>query len=491
MKPRALGAVVALGMGMLVAPPAGAATAARPYDFDGNGYPDLAVGAPGLRVTTVPNTGGVVVLPASSSGLSLREKIVSQSSRGLPGASESGDQFGAAVTSADFNRDGYADLAVGQPGEAAGTTAFAGAVTVVYGSSSGLDTTRSAGFGSPAGAEAYARFGTALVAGDFNRDGYPDLAVGAPGEDVDLSQDADFHPSGTVTVLSGGSGGITATGAVTLRRQGLPNFDVGFGEALAAGDLDQDGATDLAVGSQGQGRGDDRFPGSVSYCRASTDGPTGCTRLAQDLDFAGLTSLAVGNMSSTSRPEIIVGVPSSVEDDPGHVQILQLQGGTPLTVARRLSLAQSSGGVPGSDEPGDAFGRSVAIGRIDGDGYADLAIGASGEDQGSGRVTIVRGAGTGWQARGNYAYDQNTAGIPGGSEDMDAFGTSVTLIDHNGDGRLDLTVGAPGENGDNGAITILRGSGSGFTTSGSRTFGLATLGYAYPSDAQFAASVGR
>ena len=85
MRGRALGVAVVLSLGFLVAPPPEAATPARPYDFDGNGYPDLAVGAPGLRVNAVRDTGGVVILPASSRGLSLREKIVSQSSRGRPG----------------------------------------------------------------------------------------------------------------------------------------------------------------------------------------------------------------------------------------------------------------------------------------------------------------------------------------------------------------------------------------------------------------------
>lgn len=170
-----LAAVVALSSGMLLASPAEAAAAARPYDFNGDGFPELVVGAPDLRVGSVPRAGGVVVLPASARGLSLTERVISQSSRGVPGASESGDRFGDAVASADFDRDGYADLAVGQPRENDGV----GAVTVVYGSSRGLDTSRSRRV-APASAGG---FGSALVAGDYNRDGFADLAVGAPRAD--------------------------------------------------------------------------------------------------------------------------------------------------------------------------------------------------------------------------------------------------------------------------------------------------------------------
>lgn len=487
----ALGVVVTLGLGLALAPPAAAAPAARAYDFDGNGYADLAVGAPGLRAGGVPGAGGVVVLPASAAGLSLRERVVSQSSRGVPGASETGDEFGAAVTSADFDRDGYADLAVGQPGEAVGTLERAGAVTVVHGSAAGLDTTRSTVVVTSAGAAANDRFGTSVVAGDFTGDGYADLAVGAPLADVDQSQDTDFHPSGTVTVLPGGPGGITTTGAVVLRRQGLPDFDVAFGEELAAGDLDRDGRLDLVVGSRGQRFVDEGFAGSVSYCPGQLGGPTGCSRLVQGDAYAGLTSLAVGNLSGDARPEIAVGVPIAREDDPGRVQILQLGAGTPLVVDRERTLGQDDVGIPGNDEPGDSFGRGLAVGDVDRDGYADLVVGASGEDDDAGRVTVVHGAGDGWRTRGNLSYTQDTRGVPGVAEDGDAFGSAVTLLDHDRDGRPDLTVGAPGENDSAGAVTTLSGAGTGFTARGSRTFGLATLGRADPGEARFGSSLGR
>ena len=500
MRLRAFAVVVALGSAVLSASPAEAAAAARPYDFNGDGFPELVVGAPDLQVGSVPRAGGVVVLPASSRGLSLTETVISQSSRGVPGASETGDRFGDAVASADFDRDGYADLAVGQPRE----NDEAGAVTVVYGSSRGLDTIRSRRVG-PVSAGG---FGSALVAGDFNRDGFADLAVGAPraafyrvGEEGNID---DPYVSGTVTVLSGGSTGLSSADPVVLRRQGGNDFDSNFGADLAAGDLDQDGTTDLIVLSRGIVGEHARNPGSISYCLGRAGGPADCTRLLHHGNYANGASMAVGNMSGDSRPEIVVGVPfGDLDDLPGdRVEILKLGAGMPLTVARQQTLTQSSRGVPGTSE-GDAFGSSVALGDIDRDGYADLVIGAPGEnggaDGGEGRVTVVHGAAAGWRTNGNYSYSQNTRGIPGVAESGDGFGSDVSLRDHNRDGRLDLAMSAAGENSflnadaetiSSGAITTLRGSGRGFTTTGARTFGLASLGYPHPAGAQFGATLG-
>jgi hypothetical protein len=503
MRRRIATALVAAGTGLLplvlTAPPASAAGPARPYDFNGDGYPELAVGAPGLQVNGRTQSGGVVVLPASRNGLSLQERILSQSTRGVAGGSEEGDFFGSAVVSADFDRDGYADLAVGQPGEALGDANDAGAVTVLYGSARGLTGARSAQLSEPSGRSEFARFGEALVAADLNGDGYADLAVGAPREDRDGAPTEDFPASGTVTVLSGGGRGLTRSGARQLRGQGgSADWDHQFGGALAAGDVDGDGATDLLVGSVGDGYLDgEGYPGSLSYCRGGAAGPAGCSRLVHGDRYAGISDLAVGNTSGTDRPEVVVGVPSPDDDrdDPGHVVVLTLDGNGPGTVAREQQLTQGSDGVPGSDEAGDEFGGSVAVADIDRDGYADLAVGAPGEagdGQGqSGRLTIIHGASSGWRTSGNYSYTQNTPDIPGAAEYPDRFGGSVTLLDHDRDGRLDLTVGAPGENSGSGAITTLRGSGTRFTTSGSRTFGLATLGYAHPGGARFGEDLGR
>ena len=140
---------------------------------------------------------------------------------------------------------------------------------------------------------------------------------------------------------------------------------------------------------------------------------------------------------------------------------------------------------PGSDDPRkDWFGTSLELGDIDRNGYADLVVGAPGENKGRGQVTVIRALRSGWKTSGNYSYSQNTKGS-GKAERGDWFGWSLTLLDHNRDGRLDLSIGTPLENKSSGMITTLPGSGKKFSTGKSHTFGLKSLGYRYPAQARF------
>ncbi|MFI6502666.1 FG-GAP and VCBS repeat-containing protein [Nonomuraea typhae] len=189
-------------------------------DFDGDGRAELVVGAPADSVTT-DGQGSVTVLDP----LRKRASLLTQDSPGIKGASEKWDAFGASLATGDFNADGRADLAVGAPGEGLSANQRAmdygdGMVHAVYGSGSGLRTTRSEAWtqrvlkGEP---RYYDRFGAALAAGDFNGDGDSELAIGVPGERA-------------VQVLAGTrSGGLTRKGNLLIAGRGRD-----FGSSLAA-----------------------------------------------------------------------------------------------------------------------------------------------------------------------------------------------------------------------------------------------------------------
>jgi FG-GAP repeat len=105
-------------------------------DFDNDGFPDLAIGVIGEDAGT---EGAVNVLYGTPTGLSgAGGQFFTQDSPGVPGAAEPDDGFGRTLAVGDFDRDGFADLAIGVLDEDVGSIADAGAVNVLYGSTGGL-----------------------------------------------------------------------------------------------------------------------------------------------------------------------------------------------------------------------------------------------------------------------------------------------------------------------------------------------------------------
>lgn len=231
---------------------AGLAAAVEPRDFDvnGDGYAELVVGAPGEAIGSVAGAGAVQVIRGSANGpTAAGDQFWSQDTPGVAGGAEAWDRFGDSVASGDFDSDGYADLAIGVPGEAIGSIAGAGMVHVLYGTGSGLTSTGSQTWhqdtpGVPGACEVGDRFGDTLAAGDVNGDGFDDLVIGSPGEGIGAVAHA-----GSVALLRGTAAGLSATGAQAWSQDSpgvadaaeAPAWFEEFGTALALGDVDADG----------------------------------------------------------------------------------------------------------------------------------------------------------------------------------------------------------------------------------------------------------
>ena len=312
-------------------------------DFNGDGFDDTAAGVVYESFGAVVEGGAINVINGSASGLvATGNQFWNQNSPGIVGNANSFERFGFAIATGDFNNDGRDDIAVGIPNDLVGVTSDAGSVQVFYGSSTGLTATGNQLWNQnspsiPGASGASDNFGYSLATGDFDGDGFADLAIGAPGDGIGAVLRA-----GSVTVLRGSATGLSSSGVQFWSQNSAgiigvsQDFDV-FGSSLIAGDFNQDGKDDLAIGVPGDW---------VGVIRAGT----------VNVLFGSATGLA-----STGN------------------QI----------------WSQNSAGIADVAEDFDAFGTELASGDFDGDLFDDLAIGVPSEGLGvfgsAGAVHIIRG----------------------------------------------------------------------------------------------------
>jgi FG-GAP repeat len=368
----------------------------------------------------------------------------------------------------DFNDDSFEDLAVGAPGE----NTSAGAVNVLYGSSGGLVGANQTL--TQANSEAGDRFGTALAKGDFDGDGVTDLAVGASGEGVSGAESA-----GVVSVHYGTGDGLSGAAGQVLFQGNPESFDL-FGDAVAAGRFNSDAFDDLAVGAPGETVGGARFAGAVDVFFANSFTPLPSRPTSESYqnnpeagDAFG-SALAAGNFGHLDgAPDIAVGAPGETvggREGAGAVSLL----------FARVDIIQGSGAgqAGGNPEAQDLFGFSLASGAHENNGFADLVIGAPGEDIGpltdTGIIHTMFG-GPGGLFVGPLV-SQDTPKVAGQAEAGDAFGAALATGGFSDTSGLanEVAVGAPGEGvgtaREAGAVTILKGLVEGSPPSGSQQF---------------------
>lgn len=378
-------------------------------DFDDDSDDELVIGDADFD-GTAGNAGRVLVLHYTG-GNWVTQTTIEQGVNGYAGVAESGDALGSSLAVGDFDNDGYADLAMGAKGEDVGSVQDAGAVLIAYGSSTGITGARDQlitrnGDGLTVPPTLVELYGAALASGDFNEDGYDDLAIGAPRARCPNGTDS----SGAVIMMLGSASGVVNTGTRQFRPgvlgvQGACTDNMVFGSTLAAGGFDSGSSSDLAIAT-----GDDAV--HVLYGSAA----------------AGLQT----------------------DDD------------------QRITPASLPGNVVGDGR----FGVSLAAGRFNDEpfnlfpGRSSLAIGASFDTVNglikAGSVNVIPGSLSGLEPSRAQRFTRSAGLAIGPAVTVDLFGASLAGGDFNDDGERDLAIGVPYYDmvdfADRGAVEVLYGS---------------------------------
>ncbi len=370
-------------------------------DLDGDGVPDLVVGALGDDDGGT-DRGAVYLLFMNSDGTVRAEQKISDTQGGLAAVLDNSDQFGHHVAGiGDLDGDGLPDLAVGAWGDDDGGTAR-GAVHVLFMNANGTVRAEQKISDTQGGLTAVLddddRFGHAVARiGDLDGDGVTDLAVGAKNDD------------------DGGG----ARGAIHV----------------------------LFMNSNGTVRAEQKI----------SDTTGGFTATLDDLDQLGSGVAGVGDIDGNGTPDLVAGAWFDGDGGSNRGAVYLLMLAADGTVTEHLKISDTAGGLGAALDNDDHFGASVAsIGDLDGDGTLNIVVGASGDDDGG----SARGAAyvldlTAPQSIVDAVDDSDAADsatatvVDVAANDVDDDGDAITVIDvtdpangsatTNGDGTVTYT----------------------------------------------------
>ena len=364
-------------------------------DVNGDGYADVIVGAP-YWDGGVPFEGAAWVYLGQEDGLASAPSWYKRSGN-------EDAQFGFSVgTAGDVNGDGYDEVIVGAPYWSK-PQLYEGAAFVYAGSSSGVN---SAPAWSKASDQEGAWFGYSVgTAGDINGDGYCDVIVGAP------HWDDGEENEGAAWVYTGSLGdGLSSAPAWYMQ---INQEDAEFGFSVStAGDVNRDGFSDVIIGSP-YWEDDKTNEGRAWVYLGSL---TGLSKIhqwhAESNTFTALMGFSVstaGDVNGDGYSDIIVGAPYYGDDGLSNEGKAWLFEGSPSGVNAGYAWTRESG------QDGAQYGYSVSTaGDVNGDGYADVIVGVPTMDTvvtSSGAVRLYHGSSSGLHT----AYDWKGEGDQGGA----------------------------------------------------------------------------
>ncbi len=391
-------------------------------DFNGDGYADLIVSTP----TFSTNFGKLYIFNGSSSGVNFT--LASSATKTITGSS--GDKLGNSFTVGDFNGDGYPDLGVCAFVTNASTSNKA---FLYYGSSSGLNT--SSGITIPLVNSTSNEFCYLMASGDFNGDGYDDLAIADRG-------------GSELYIYNGGTSSISTT--PTRTATGGSNM----GNAIDVADIDGNGYSDIAISSIATNQVH-IFNGS------STSIPTS-PNLNITLSVSNAANaVKLNDVTGDGKIDLIVGITA----DSSNVGKALVYSGTGNTINTSVAYTLTGGGGGGAGIC--KFGNSLFISDVNEDGVLDILIGAFQYNNGgsnNGKIHLFSGGSsltTGLADTVNTGYVYGETANPNWSSQ---FGSFISVRDVNADGVKDLIVGASAFTSSKGAAYIFLNASTAFTS---------------------------
>ena len=380
-------------------------------DVNGDGYSDVIIGAKGYS----SNTGRAYIFFGGLNMNTVANIIMT--------GEAAGDLFGVSVSSAgDVNSDGYSDVIVGSQGSNSST----GKACLFFG---GISMDSIADVTMISGATNNFLGCSVSTAGDINDDGFDDVIVGSFG----------YYNGGNLGQARIYLGGISMDSVFDLSVQGgVTGFFFGF-SVSTAGDVNGDGYDDVIIGRYGVNSNTGTalifFGGAPMNNAPDIFLPGESTN-----NYAGYSVSEAGDVNGDGFSDVIVGA-YGYGSDQGRAYIYF--GGASMNNISDVTIT--------GEAAGDRFGNSVSgAGDVNGDGYSDVIVGASGYSANTGRTYVYYGG----ASMNNTADMTMTGETPG-----DKFGSSVSSAgDVNGDGYSDVIAGAEGYSSNTGRAYIYFGS---------------------------------
>ena len=392
-------------------------------DLNSDGLSDVLIGAPQSDTVWLsyggssPLEGDVALAQATFTG-------------------NNGDLLGQAMAIADLDGDGAPEVILGEP-ELDGTNSKEGAVHIFSNISfSGNFDVAIDADAKLTGPNLLTRpsFGSAIAPLDFDGDGYIDLAIGSPNVDA-----GSLGSAGSVRIWSGGS---VATATVnTLDFTGQAANDK-LGGVIASGDADGDGVDDLLVGSTtsdttASDAGEAWLVlGSSSWSGSNDVGTSATASFAGDAALDGFgNALLLTDLDGDGLGDLIMGASEESTGGSGAGAAYVFLDGSAWTGA---NLGSDADWMATGASTNAELGVSLSSVDLNGDGDAELIVGAPGVSGSSGAAYVFNGpisAATTTTASADHALE---GGVAAGAAGISVLG----LEDHNNDGYGDVAVGA-------------------------------------------------